>query len=345
MRPQDVFWLIGIGKREASYGAGIANVDLTQWFKLNGPGLFNPSKEADTDEEEITGHPYASDGGGQVTRRRVAGSIEYKGNLNLTHYLIAALLANNDTTGAGDPFTHLSKWPGSGVQRPFSFSVIQGTDRNTTSTFRKFNGVIPNSIELVIEESGPIITTCELIGDGSDEDASGVAAPAIDSAIEGNRYYYEHISQLQFGPALEDIRDIFRRCRIRLAANVETRDRPDRVHASGGALVGEIHYPNTAPVFEAELTVKGKRRDTAYNYWENGTKVQFDLKLLVQAAPERSFRVQGNAVRVREDAPDIEAFDDFDHVLNLPLRFEFNGADNSPYIFTTLSEVSAYLQP
>lgn len=335
-RPQDVFAFLGYTPKEASYGAAVANASLTQFHKLQGPGLINLSRTVETDADAIKGHPYTTDGGAVVTEDRVKGSFEFKNNTDLTAFFIILALAKVSTSGISPDFTHVTKWPGSGVDAPWSTSIIQGKDRNQTSSFRKYDGIVPASVEFSIEKPGMILTKVELVGDGSDSDASAVVAPAINSAIDGgDRLYYEHLTTMGFGPAAESVLSIFRKLTVKLNTGLELKPRPDKL-----TKVAEIHYGKEAPSLEVELVVKGRNGDTVYNYWKNRTKLQFNM--LLQKSATRSLQLQGNAVRAAEDAPNPESFDGIDHILTLPLRFEYVTADASPFIWTAKNGIAVY---
>lgn len=330
-RPQDVFWLINYAVKEATYDATV--VAGSTWHKLNGPGLIHHTKVEEEDMDEIKGHPYTTDGGADVTEDRAGGSIEFKGGFDLLTWFYAMIFGNVATSGVG-PFTHVIKWPGSGVASPFSTSVIQATDRgDIANTQREFAGVYPNSVELVIENPGAPQATVELQGSGT-QIADTTAIPAIDSAVEGSRFLYENMVVL-FGPASEDVTNLFRRLTIRATADVRQIPLP-----GSGTTVGEIHYGEQGPILEAELVLKGQKGDTLYNYWANRTKVIFDVKFTSGA---NSLAFVAKSVRVKADAGEIESFDGIDHRLTLPLRFEFNAVDASPFIITGINDVTAYL--
>ena len=330
-RPQDIFWLLNYAVKEATYDATVTPGSV--WHKVNGPGLIHHTKAEETDQDEITGHPYVSEGGGKVTEDRANGSIEFKGGLDLLTYFYAMLFANVSVSGVG-PFVHVIKWPGSGVLSPFSTSVIQCTDRQDVSnTQKEFAGVYPNSVELVIENPGSVQATVELLGSGT-QTTDSTAAPAIDSAVEGDRVRFENLV-VKLGPASEDVTSLFRRLTLRATADVRQIPLP-----GSGTTVGEIHYGTQAPILEGELVLKGQKGDTRYNYWANRTKVIFDMKLTTGA---KSLQVVANSAVVNADAGEIEGFDGIDHRLTLPLRFEYNTSDASPFIITGTNDITAYL--
>ena len=96
-RPQDVFTLLNYAVKESAYGGGTAIGTI--WHKMNGPGVVLLNKTEDTDQDEVTGTPYVSEGGGVVTEDRTAGSVEFKGGLDLLTFFYAALFANVSVTG------------------------------------------------------------------------------------------------------------------------------------------------------------------------------------------------------------------------------------------------------
>jgi len=330
-RPQDVFWLLNYAVKEATYDATVTPGAV--WHKLTGPGLIHHTKAEETDQDEITGHPYVSEGGGTVIEDRANGSIEFKGSVDLLTYFYAMLFANVSTTGAG-PFVHVIKWPGSGVLSPFSTSVIQATDRaDITNTQKEFSGVYPNSVELVIENPGSVQATVELQGSGT-QIADTTTIPVIDTAVEGIRLRYEDLV-MKFGPASEDVTSLFRRLTLRATADVRQIPLP-----GSGTKVGEIRYGVQAPILEGELVLKGQKGDTRYNYWANRTKIIFDMKLTSGA---NSLQVVAKSVVPVADAGEIESFDGIDHRLTIPFRFEYNTTDVSPFIITGTNSVATYL--
>lgn len=337
MRPQDVFWQLKLGNKEASYGAGVDLSSGPQWYKVQGPGLFHLAQKQEDDSKDVKGHPFVSDGSSVITELHTKGTIEFKLNTELGMFLIAAAMAKVTTTGSTN-YTHVSKWPGAGVDAPWSFSVIQCTDRNNMSSCRQFNGVYVEDIEITLDKSGFVMCKANLKGDGSFVDASSITAPAINSALEGNRLHYEHLATMIMGPlGSESLQTIFRKLHIKIQTQVKEIRRPD-----AGLKVAEIHYGEAAPSLEVELTVRGRRGDTLYNYFTGQTKLIFDA--LLQISSTQSLRLQGNAVRIKEDASDPEHFDNtIDHCLKLPLRFEYLSADVSPFIFTGKNTVAAYL--
>jgi len=330
-RPQDIFWLLNYAAKEATYDATTAPGAV--WHKVTGPGLIHHTKAEETDQDEIKGHPYVTDGGADLTEDRSSGSIEFKGSVDLLTYFYAMLFGNVATTGAG-PYTHTIKWPGSGVGSPFSISLIQCTDRgDTTNTQKEFAGVYPNSVELVIENPGSAQATVELQGSGT-QTTDSTSAPAVDSAVEGNRLLYENIV-MKLGPASEDVSALFRRVTLRATADVRQIPLP-----GSGTTVGEIHYGAQAPMLEAELVLKGQKGDTIYNYWANRTKVIFDLLISVGA---NSLSIVANSTRVKADAGEIEGFDGIDHRLTLPLRFEYNNTDTTPFTIVGINDEATLL--
>ena len=330
-RPQDFVHLYNYAVKEATYGAGTAEGAI--FPKLVGPGLVKHTKAEDTDADEITGHPYLSQPG-DIIEDRVSGSIEFKTGIDLLTLFIAALNGNVTTAGTTN-YTHTVLWPGSGVAAPFSFSVVQFTDRNDTLTREKFHGVFPNSIEIALANPGPIISTVELMGDGSVVAAS-VSAPAINAATEEKRVMYEHINTFAFGPlGTEDRLAIFRSMTIRQSADVVQIPLP-----ASGAKVGEIHYGPSGPSMEVEVKVAGQRGDTIYNYWKNQTAIKLDL--LVQLGVNNSFRLQLNTAEIVPDSME-ESFDGIDKILSFKIRGRYDATDLSPFLWTFKSQVAAYL--
>ena len=333
MRPQDIWWLIDYANKAAAYGTAVPDGGMDKFHMLTGPGIIQHDKQEDTDQDEIKGHPHVTEGGGTVHSDRAKGQIEFKGGVDLLTFFYASIMGNVASVGPTN-FTHTIKAPGSGVDSPLSFSVIQATDRNVAATERKFNGVVPNSVELTIENPGPVMASVELLGDGSDV-ASAVTDPTITSAIKGNRLNYQQLT-MKFGPASEDVTNIFRRLTIRANANIQQVPLPNK-----GTLIGEVHYGEQEPTLTAELVLKGQRGDTNYNYWLNRTKVIFDMLLQIDA--NNSLRIVGNSARVPAEAGDKDSIEGVENRLTIPVRFEYNTSDASPWIITGKNTIAAYL--
>lgn len=333
-RPQDSWMQFPFAVKESAYGTVVSDGSITDWPKLTSPGLAQRQQLEDTDQDEIKGHPYVSPVGDFVHSQRTSASLEFKGGVSFLTFLFASIFGNVLSTGSTD-FSHEIKWPGAGVDSPFSFSVIQNTNRNGSGAQFKYGGVYVNSIEVNITEPGPILCTAELVGDGS-QVTSVTVDPGIDTATTADKLKYEQTVVL-FGPiGTEDVTNLFRSVIIRASANVIMMPRPDK-----GQNVAEIHYGAQDPVLEIELVFKGERGDTLYNYWANRTVVKLDLTISIGA--NNSIRFQMNQAKVIGDLDEIEVFDDIDHRLTFPLRAQFNTADASPFIITGKNQIAAYL--
>ena len=94
-------------------------------------------------------------------------------------------------------------------------------------------------------------------------------------------------------------------------------------------------------MLEIDLTFKGERGDTLYNYWANRTDIKLDL--LIQIDANNSLRFQMNQVKVKGDSGDNEVFDGIDHRVGLPLRVDYDATDASPFIITGKNTLAAYL--
>ena len=105
-RPQDAAILFNYAAAESAYGT--ATAEGTIFPKLTGPGIAQRSLAEDVDMDEITGHPYTTEGGGDVIHNEANGTIEFKAAVDLLAFLVAALNGNVSTTGAG-PYTHTVK--------------------------------------------------------------------------------------------------------------------------------------------------------------------------------------------------------------------------------------------
>lgn len=333
-RPQDVFVLFDWTKKEATYGAGVT-LGTTTWQKYTGPGIVHHTKAEDVDQDEIKGHPFVSDGGGVVIEDRTRGSLEFKAATDPLVFFFGILFGNIAKAGIADPFTYTVKWPGSGVASPFSTMMVQATDRgDAANTQKKYNGIFANTVELTLENPGPAIVRVDLLGDGSDA-ADVTTVPAVDAATRGDGLRYEHLT-LKFGPASEAITTKFRRLTLRANADTQLIPLPGST-----TKVGEIKYGVNAPTLDGELVVSGQRGDTLYNYWANRTKVVFDMLLSIGANDQLGIICK--STRVPGDAGEIEGFDGIDHTLTLPLRFEYNATDASPFILTAKTGTNSIL--
>ena len=152
-RPQDVFVLFDYSVKEDAYGTPVPDVGITDWQKLTSPGLAIQTQDEDTDQDEISGHPYVSATGPFIHSKRTRASLEFKAGVDFVIFVLASLFGNVASV-APTNFTHPIKWPGSGVDGRLSTSVIQATNRAVAATKRKFNGVFCNSFEMNLTETG-----------------------------------------------------------------------------------------------------------------------------------------------------------------------------------------------
>lgn len=339
-REKDVFLLMDIASRESSYGNGAGTLD--DWYKFNGPGLFQASKTIDDDADEVTGTQYPTEGSGLETEENSSGSVEFKANSELLPFFTGAMCANLQTTGESAPFSHVVKAPGSGVDSPWSFAAIQATDRNTAASIYQYDGLVVNSLEFEINEVGPILVSAEILGSGKLTAVPGTSVPAIASALSGNRLIQKDVTLILGPNGTEELTpggaNILRSVRVRMNANM-IMDRPP----GSGAIASAAYYgQGMNPSLEVELVVRGKRGDTIWNYWRNQTKLVFDLS--VGDGVNQNMQLQGNSVRIQGDPGEMEGFDETGDILTLPLKFEYVPADSSPWIWTFLNSVQAYLQ-
>ncbi len=337
MRPQDSFLLIGYTPREATYGAGVDNAALNVWHEVEAPLLAHYAPEEVTNETKVKGHPYVSPGSGMLIKERSRLPITFDANLELAHFLLISLMANAANTPAPPNHTHVVKYPGAGVMSPWSFSFIHASDRSSTATYIKYNGAFCSSLELSAEGRGAIKGTAEIIGDGSQVDASAVTPPVVDSAIPGQQMFFNQINMCLGPNGTESLGDLLEKFSVKFALEQQERDRPSHT-----TKIGKPFFNEKAPIVTLSVALEGKRGDTIYNYWKNHTKLILDLRITVGANSE--FRMQASEVRIPRDVGgEIEKFDGVVGRLEFPLRCEWSTADVSPWVFTLKDQTVAYL--
>ncbi len=336
-RDQDSFFLIGYTPREATYGAGVADGALTVWHEVEAPTLAQYKPEEITNQTKAKGHPYVGAGRGTLIKERVTYPIEFDANLELVAFLMCSMFANR--TGGGTPpnYTHTIKYPGAAVINPWSFSFIHASDRSSTASFFKYNGVYCSSLELTMAGRGPIKAKAELVGDGSQVAAAAITPPAIGSAITGQLMLYSQIT-CALGPnGNESIAELLEKAVLRMSIDPQERDRPGHTTKTGA-----VRFGKTSPTVDLKLTVEGQKGDTIYNYWTGHTKLVLDFRVVVGANSE--FRLQGGECRIpRDTGGDIEKFDGVVHQLEFPVRQEWDTDDSSPYVITIKDQTAAYL--
>ena len=337
MYHQNSFFLLNLGRREASYGAGVAS-GVDDWYKLMGPGLFKSDLQEDTDQDEINGARYPT--ASTLISARTSGDVSFKMNLELLPFFLGLMCGNIATSGAEDPYTHVIDSPGITAVAPWSTGVIQAHDRENVNSIKGYNGVVVTAMEFEISEAGAIEVKVTLKGDGTETDQSGVTPPTLTSALAGTRLFKQHISALTFGPSggttnLLSSQNL-RKLSLKLEADVEQKD-----SLSSGLYAGEANYSGNGPVLTGELVVKGRRGDDFYNAVRARTVET--LAMTIQQDASNSFQVAGNSVRIPADAGVECDFDESGPIITVPLRFDYNTTDERAFRFTVLNGVSAYL--
>lgn len=325
-----------LANAEISYGAGLAG--QLKWYELDGTGHIKQTREQLDNKEQITGHPYSEQGAVIDVRYATSGTLPYRGILDTLIFWHMALLGGPATSGAGDPYTHEGKYPGLGVDGPPSTSIVQGTDRTATASYKEFPGIVPISIKVSIEKGGFLTYAVEVNGNGDMTDASGETPPTIGQALRADQLVWEDIAHCKLGPAAEDITSLFRKLEYTLKANLVRRETP-----GSGRLAAAWDYDQKKGIeLELSLTLKGERGDTMWGYWNAGTALLFDF--LIQKSASRSFQIQGNKCEIPGEELDDTTFDEAGNsLLVFPLKFHYNAADLSPFIFTGLNGLSQIL--
>lgn len=326
------FLLLDLAKRETTFGTAIAGFSGS-WRKFTEVPNPNVSITEDTDEEEakgvvgITSH--------KQTAKRSAYTLTQKLDVDVFGYMLSCMMANVSTSGTTN-YTHTVKEPGATIVSPWSFPLVQASDRNVTGTFWERRGAAVNQISLVREAKGPWTATYEIQDDGSETDASAVAAPARDGAAEGIRLY-SFENTLLFGTVgNEDQTANIRRIEIVFTADLQEVDVDSR-----GIYVGRFDHGPNAPNVAVNLQLAGAKYGTLYNYWLNQTALIFDLTIARDS--NRSIRLQLNSARcnAENDTPH-EWRNRVEEVVNLPLRGEWNSSDSSKFVATVKNQIAAY---
>jgi len=337
MYEQNSFFLLNLGRREASYGAGVAS-GVDDWYKFMGPGLFKSELSEDNDQDEINGARYPT--ASSLVSARTSGDVSFKMNLELLPFFLGLMCGNISTSGSSDPYTHVIDSPAISAVSPWSTGVIQAHDRETAATIKGYNGVVVTILEFEINDAGAIEVKVGLKGDGTETDKSSETPPGLDTALGGTRLFKQHLSALTFGPS-GGTTDLLsgqklRSLSLKLEAGVSQKD-----SLSSGLYAGEANYDGNGPVLTGNLKVKGKRGDDFYNAVRSRTLETFAMT--IQQGASDSFSVAGNAVRIPADAGVDVDYDESGPILDIPLRFDYNTDDDRAFRFTILNGISAYL--
>lgn len=337
MYEQNSFFLMNLGRREATYGAGVA-AGVDDWYKLMGPGLIKSETAEDTDEAEINGvrYPTAS----TLISARTSGEVSFKMSLELLPFFLGLICGNIATSGASAPYTHVIDSPAISAVSPWSTALIQAHDRETTSSIKGYNGVVVTSLEFEINDAGAIEVKVTLKGDGTETDQSAITPPDLATALSGTRLLKQHLYALTFGPSGSTTNlltsQTLRKLSLKLDAGVSQKD-----SLSSGLYAGEANYDGIGPVLTGELVVKGKRGGDFYNALRSRTVETLAMTLRTDAS--NSFAVAGNSIRVPADAGVDCDYDESGPIITIPLRFDYNETDERAFRFTVLNAVSAYL--
>jgi Phage tail tube protein len=337
MYEQNSFFLLNLGRREASYGAGVA-AGVDDWYKFLGPGLFKSELTEDNDQDEINGARYPTES--SLVSARTSGEVTFKMNIELLPFFLGMICGNIATSGSSDPYTHVIDSPGISVVSPWSTGLIQAHDRENTASIKGYNGVVVTSLEFEISDAGAIEVKVSLKGDGTETDQSAITPPSLAAALAGTRLLKKDISALTFGPSGGTV-DLLsgqklRKLSLKLEAGVSQKD-----SLSSGLYAGEANYDGNGPVLTGELVVKGRRGDDFYNAVRARTVETFAMT--IQQGADDSFSIAGNSVRIPADAGVTPDYDESGPILTLPLRFDHNVSDARAFRATILNGVSAYL--
>ena len=337
MYEQNSFLLLNLGRREASYGAGVAS-GVDDWYKFLGPGLIKSELQEDTDQDEVNGARYPT--ASSLISARTSGEVSQKMNLELLPFFLGLICGNIATTGAAAPYTHQVDSPGISAVAPWSTALIQAHDRENTASIKGYNGVVVTGLEFEISEAGAIEVKVSLKGDGTELDKSSTSLPSLASALGGTRLFKQHISALTFGPSGGTTNlltsQALRKLSLKLEGDVEQKD-----SLTSGLYAGEANYSGNGPVLTGTLTVKGRRGDDFYNAARARTVETFAMT--IQQDASNSFAIEGNSVRIPADQGVTADFDESGPILEIPLRFDYDTSDARAFRFTVLNSVSAYL--
>ena len=337
MYEQNSFMLLNLGRRELTYGAGVAS-GVEEWYKFTGPGLFKSNLEEDTDETEIKGSRYPTVS--TLVSARTSGEFTFKMNLELLPFFLGLICGNLEKSGETPTFTHTIDSPGVAAVSPWSTALIQAQDRGATTSFKSYNGIVITALEFEISDAGAIEVKVTAKGDGSEVDASTTPPPDLVTALPGTRLFKEHISALSFGPSGSPVdllaTALLRKLSLKLDAGVTQKD-----SLVSGLYAGEVYYDGNGPVLTGELTVKGKLGDAFYNAVRLRTLETYSLT--IQTGATASFNTAGNAVRIPADAGVTPDYDESGPILTIPLRFDYHTTDLRAFRFIVINGIETYL--
>lgn len=334
---QNSFMLLNLGRRELTYGAGVAT-GVDDWYKFMGPGLVKSDLVEDTDEVEINGArwPLAS----TLVSARTGGEFSFKMNLELLPFFLGQMCGNIETTGTEAPWSHVIDSPAITAVSPWSSALIQAHDRETTASFKTYNGIIITGFELEISDAGAIEVKVSAKGDGSEVDASSETPPTLATALAGTRLFKQHLSTLTLGPSGTPVdllaTQILRGLSLKLEAGVSQRD-----SLASGLYAGEAHYEGNSPLLTMELVIKGKLGDTIYDAVRARTPQVFAMT--IQTDADNSFSVAGSALRIPADAGITPGYDESGPILTIPLRFDHDLTDVRAFRLTIINPIETYL--
>jgi hypothetical protein len=340
-KKQAAWWLIGHTPRAAAYGTAVADGSLTKWYRTDDPILLDYGGEEVTDENEVKGYDGVSEDGVYHTKSRATVTVATEPSLELIGHFLAQMFGNVATTGAADPWTHVTIQPGLELSRPYSTSMITGEDRFSADSTKKHNGVVPTSINLSWSQDTPEGSmSVGLLTDGEPA-VSAVSVPAVGTSLRGSRVRLEHFV-IQLGPqgAMVNVSALVRGIEISMESSYAEEQR-----ASRGTKLGTIFYPELGVSVQTTLILEGIEGDARWEYWNAETLLELDLTATVAAGPPaRSFKLTAPAVWIPREAGQIASIDGgIVPILTLPLRKRYKVASATAYTFTTVNDVPAYM--
>ena len=176
-RRQDTFFCVPHTPKAAAYGTPVSDASIDKWYKAEDPVLFVPGGEEDHDEAEIKGTPSPTEGSSVTNLERFTATVKMKCNVDILPLLYMSGIGVVDTTGVG-PYVHSSIEPGPiGTDAPLSFSVVVAGDRNVTTTFWRYDGVVVSNIKITQERGKPLMLEFTMHSDGSKTAVAGFTPP------------------------------------------------------------------------------------------------------------------------------------------------------------------------
>jgi len=274
-KKQAAFFLMGYSPQESSYGGGVADEYLTNWFQTEDPVLVETEGEESTDEEEVKGYVGISPNG--IWRKQSKGklTIATKPNLDLLGFALKSIFANDTVTPGSGYYNHQFDPTTTDIEAPDTFSLVTAENVNDTDTYWKHNGCAVESLKVEWSIDNPDgLMTIEMMTDGEPESGSGFSGPAAGDALKGTRVRLHHLAMTLDGT--DDVSSLLRSVTVTFQSEIKSELRVTR-----GSKVGEIFYGENAPNVSAEVTLKGSEGDTNWSHWNDGDEFEFDLQGVV----------------------------------------------------------------